>query len=335
MASVDNVLASINNFPDQCLQAWQESSQITFPDDYKHVNNIVVCGMGGSRFTPKTIKELYRDQIKLPYEIVDDYTVPNYVNADSLVILSSYSGTTEEIVACGQDAIKRGAKLTGITSGGPIADLLKNHPAYIFNPIHNPSGQPRIGSGYLLLGHLGLLQSVNLIDLDPTEVTTAIAFVRQLDTHSTKTLANLLKNKYPFIITAEFLRGFGNAFANQINETAKMISDYRHIPELNHHLMEGLRYPETFREQALFIFILSDLYSSPIQKRFAITQDVVAKQQLATHTIKLTGPTELAQVLEAYTLSGLITFYLSALYGVDPAAIPWVDYFKKQLKIKN
>lgn len=332
MVSLDDVLTSINNFPDQCLQAWQESSQIVFPDDYKHVHHIVACGMGGSRFTPKTIKELYRDQIKLPYEVVDDYTLPNYVNANSLVILSSYSGTTEEIVACGQDAIKRGAKLTGITSGGPVADLLKNHPAYIFDPIHNPSGQPRIGSGYLLLGHLGLLKSVNLIDLDPTEVTSAIAFIRQLDTHAAKTWANLFKDKYPFIITAEFLKGFGNAFANQINETAKMISDYRHIPELNHHLLEGLQYPATFREQAVFIFILSNLYSSPIHKRFAITQDVVAKQQLATYTIKLTGPGKLAQVLEAYTLSGLITFHLSALYGVDPAVIPWVNYFKNKLK---
>src|SRR3989344_7630069 len=106
-----NVFGSLQQFPDQCLSAWQESSHITFTDDYKQVKNIVVCGMGGSRFTPKTIKYLYQDQIRLPYEIIDDYHLPAYVNSDSLVVLSSYSGTTEEVIACGQEAIKRGTKL--------------------------------------------------------------------------------------------------------------------------------------------------------------------------------------------------------------------------------
>lgn len=330
MASLDNVLTSINNFPDQCLQAWQESSQIVFPDAYKQVRNIVVCGMGGSRFTPKTIKYLYQDQIKLPYEIIDDYNLPAYVNSDTLVILSSYSGTTEEVISCGQQALKIGAKLTGITSGGAIADLLKDKPAYIFNPIHNPSGQPRIGGGYLLLGHLGLLSSLGFVTTP--DILEAIDFIRHLRPQPYQALTNTLKDKHVSIVTAEFLRGFGNGFANQLNETAKLISDYRYIPELNHHLMEGLTNPASYQQSGLFIFITSDLYSPKISQRFAITQEVVAKQRIATHEISLTAPTKLAQVLEAFTLSGYATYFLSQLYHLDPAAIPWVDYFKQKLK---
>jgi glucose/mannose-6-phosphate isomerase len=149
-----------------------------------------------------------------------------------------------------------------------------------------------------------------------------------------KQLARFLLEKHPFIITAEFLKGFGNGFANQINETAKMISDYRYISELNHHLMEGLKRPETLHQNAVFLFILSGLYSDPIKKRFAITEEVVQKQNVATHRVTLAGKTKFAQTLEGFTLSGYTTFYMAMLYDNDPVAIPWVSYFKEQLAKK-
>lgn len=342
MKSLDpsNVLGSTGLFADQCQQAWVESSSLKFPDSYNQIYNIVVCGLGGSRFTPKTIKELYRDRIKEPYEIIEDYTLPNYVDKDTLVILSSYSGTTEEVLACAKDAKKRGAKITAV-AGASITD----GPAYIFTPKYNPCGQPRIGGGYLLMGHLGILKALHLIEISSGEVHEAIEFARTFaqtlkaeipaEKNPTKKLASLLFDTHPFIITAEFLKGFGNALANQINETAKMISDYRYISELNHHLMEGLKRPDTLHQNGLFLFFLSDLYSSSIQKRFAITEEIVKKQQIKTHSITLTGTTKLAQVLEAYTLSGFTTFYMAMLYDTDPVSIPWVTYFKEQLASKG
>src|SRR4030042_6583302 len=85
------VLNSTAMFPDQCETAWKESSTMEFPGDFRNIRDIVVCGMGGSRFTPKTVKELFRDRITVPYEIVEDYSLPRYVNEKSLVVLSSYS----------------------------------------------------------------------------------------------------------------------------------------------------------------------------------------------------------------------------------------------------
>ena len=340
------VLASTELFPDQCTTAWEESKKVVFPPEYQQVKNIVVCGMGGSRFTPKTIKELFRDRIGLPYEIVEDYTVPAYVNQDSLVILSSYSGSTEEVLAAGVNALKKGAKLAGIMHGGIIADFLKknNVPVYLFDAKLNPCGQPRIGGGYMLFGHLGLLQALGFVTVTDAEVAEAIDFARRIgkkyaatvpETENVaKLFAQFLKDKHPFIITAEFLKGFGNGFANQINETAKSISDYRYISELNHHLLEGLSHPDSLQTNGVFVCIESNLYSERIQKRFQVTKEVVEKQHVATHTIALTGPTKLAQMLEAFTLSGYTTFYLGMLYGVDPVAIPWVDYFKSALAKK-
>lgn len=337
------VLTSTALFADQCVQAWKESSSLSFSDSYKQIYNIVVCGMGGSRFPPKTIKELFRDRIKEPYEIVDDYTLPAYVDSDTLVVLSSYSGGTEEVLSCAQDALKRGARISAITTGGPLGEILQKNGfiGYIFHPQHNPSGQPRIGGGYMLMGHIGILKALNLLDIDPSEVGEAISFAGEVtknylpeirsDQNQAKLLAMRLKEMHPFIITSEFLRGFGNGFANQINETAKMISDPRHIPELNHHFMEGLKKPESLRQNGLFLFFMSQLYSESVRKRYTITKEIVEKQNIKTHTLELRGPSKLAQVLEAFTLSGFTTFYLAMLYDVDPSKIPWVDYFKQEL----
>ncbi len=337
------VLASTEMFPDQCMQAWEESSNLKFPKEYKQVENIVVCGMGGSRFTPKTIKELFRDRIKVPYEIVEDYTLPDYVGSNSLVILSSYSGSTEEVISCQEEALRRKAKVTAVSKGGKIAQEMqkKRLPAYIFDAKYNPCGQPRIGGGYLLMGHLGILFSLGAIKIDNDEVANGVNYIRKLGKklsaqtpakkNPAKTLATVLKDKHLFIITAEFLKGFGNGFANQVNETAKLISDYRYIPELNHHLMEGLKRPDSLHKNGLFVFIVSNLYSPPVKKRFAITKEVVSKQNISWHDITLSGKTKLDQVLGAFTLSGFTTFYLAMLYDTDPVAIPWVDYFKAQL----
>ncbi len=340
---ISNILDSTRMFHDQCAQAWNESSVLSFSSRYQQIYNIVVCGMGGSRFPPKTVKELFKDRIKEPYEIVEDYTLPAYVDSDTLVILSSYSGVTEEVISCAHDALKRGARISAVTSGGTLGEILQKNgfTGYIFNPQYNPSGQPRIGGGYLLMGHLGILKALKFLDIEDADVGEAISFARETgkkylpevlsDQNQAKLLASLLKDTHPFIITSEFLKGFGNGFANQLNETAKMISDYRYIPELNHHLMEGLKQPETIHQNGLFLFFFSQLYSKQVQKRFVITKDVVEKQNVKTHVVELHGPSKLAQVLEAYTLSGFTSFYMAMLYDVDPSKIPWVDYFKAEL----
>jgi len=345
MTKIDpsNVLGSIELFPDQCLDAWNNASKVVFPEQYKRAKNIVVCGMGGSRFTPRTVKELFANDITVPYEIVDGYDLPGFVNNETLVILSSYSGSTEEVISCGTKAIEKKAMLTGIAHGGGVVELLKNAhvPYYQFDAKYNPCGQPRVGGGYLLMGHTAFLYSLGYLPIDPKEIASSIQFARLYSknlkaeipsaSNQAKQLALLLKDKHPFLIAGEFLRGAVNGFANQINETAKMISDFRYIPELNHHLLEGLRRPETLHQNGLFVFLFSDLYTAKIKKRFLITKDVVEKQHVATHMMELTGKTPLSEVLGLYTLSGFTTFYLAMLYDTDPVAVPWVDYFKAQL----
>ncbi len=340
----DTVLKSVDALPQQLQQSFTESQNTVFPPDYSQVKNIVVCGMGGSRFPVLIIRELFKDRLKIPYQINDDYVLPGFVNKDTLVILSSYSGTTEEVITCGKLAKEKGVKIAGIAMGGEIATFLKevNAPSYIFNPQYNTSGQPRIGFGYNVGGHLGFLFKLGFIDCPKTEVDDALKNLPSLlksfmidepkNSNPAKQLAEKLYKKYPYYIVSEFLTGVGNAIANQTNETAKAISSFRVIPELNHHLMEGLKFPEVLKNIAVFVLFYSNLYSTSIQKRFRITKDVVEQNHIETVWHELKGKNKVEQVFELMGLGGYLNMYLSALYEQNPSVIPYVDYFKKKLK---
>ncbi len=340
----NTVLRSVDNLPKQLQQSFSESLKLTFPNEYRKVKNVVVCGMGGSQWPARIVKSLFKENIHVPYVVNSDYSLPGFVNEDTLVILSSYSGTTEESIFAGERAKELGAKLTGITSGGEIAKFLKklNVPVYVFNPKYNPSNQPRIGFGYGVGGHLGLLTNLGLIDLNKKTIVKTLKKMPDLvaefnidiptSKNPAKQLAKKLYQKYPYYIVAEFLTGLGNAIQNQTNETAKSISSFRVIPELNHHLMEGLKFPDLHKKIATFALFYSEFYSSPIKKRFNITKDVVEKNKIETVWIELKGKNKLEQALYMMALGSYMSMYLAALYGQDPSAIPYVDYFKKRLK---
>lgn len=338
----DTVLRSVNALPDQLTQSFTESLQVDF--SFPQIHNILVAGMGGSRFPALIIRELFKEEITVPYNVNDDYLLPGYLNSNSLIVLSSYSGTTEEVINAGKLAKEKGISLTGVTNGGEVKKMLTemNAPAYYFDPVHNPSTQPRIGFGYLVGGHLGLLLKLGVLKISEGEIITALKNLPSLlqqfkietptKDNPAKQLALKLVQKYPYYTVAEFLTGVGNAVANQTNETAKTISSYRVIPELNHHLMEGLKFPDVHAQIAMFVFLYSELYSTQIKKRFKITKDVVEQNKIETYWYEMQGKNKVEQAFELMGFGSYLSMYLSALYEQDPAAIPYVDYFKQKLK---
>lgn len=339
----DKVLRSINNLHLQINQAFNETLRINWPKEYKKVDSLVFAGMGGSRFPAIIVNELFKEKIIKPIIINDNYQLPGFVNQKTLVVLSSYSGTTEEVLTMAEQAKKRKAKITGITKGGSLVDFLKNNrfPYYCFNPVYNPSDQPRIGFGYAVGAIIGLLFGLGFLKINKKTVELAVKklgfFIKNFSienltkTNPAKKLALTIYQQYPFFIVAEFLTGVGNAIANQTNETAKNISDFRVIPELNHHLMEGLKHPDNIKKTLVFVFFNSTLYSPSIQKRFKITNEVVKKNKIKTINYQLNGKNKIEQVFELMALGSFVSMYLSALYQENPSVIPYVDYFKKRL----
>src|SRR3989344_2097556 len=335
---------SIVQLADQCKQAAKDVSSITFPDNYRQASSIVFCAMGGSAYGGRIIKSLYKDSLKVPVEVVTDYHLPRFANQSTLVLAASYSGSTEETVSCMMEALEKNLMVAGISSGGEIKKVLEKTgvPLYIFDPIYNPSNQPRIGQGYMQIGQISMLSKLGYLPVTDAEIEDLISRLKTfsevfskevtLKENTAKRLATALENNTVMIIGADFLEGAIHAIRNPFHETGKHFADYAIVPELNHHLMEGLSFPDEIKKQMQFLFIESDLYSQRIKKRMDLTRQIIDKNGLKTNTYKLTFPTKLAQVFELISLGSFVTYYLAMLHGVDPAKIPWVDYFKKRLR---
>ncbi len=339
-----NVLGSVQSLADQVADTWEQVKSLEVNVDTKRVKNIIVSGMGGSQLGPHVIKSVFKDQLTVPLEIYNDYTLPAYANAESLIVLSSYSGTTEEVLAAAEQAKESGAQILVITTGGALQELAtaNSWPAYIMNPQHNPSNQPRMAIGYSVFGTIALLIKAGLLKVDEMLVEKVIERIRETslglnvdipqDKNAAKQMAFQMLGRMPVLVGAEHLEGALHVFNNQLNENAKTYSEYRILPEINHHLLEGLRFPTENDKYLYFVLFQSPLYHERTQRRVEVTQDVVERANIDSTTLAIDSVTRLEQAFEVITFGAFTNFYLAMLEGIDPAPIDTVDYFKEQLK---
>ncbi|MEK7570220.1 MAG: SIS domain-containing protein [Patescibacteria group bacterium] len=336
-----DVFGSVERFARQGHQAVSDIRALKFPALRGKVDTILLAGMGGSALGAHIIQAACSQELRVPLVIINDYQLPAWVGKRTLVILASYSGTTEETIAAWQPAKKSGARVAVIAAGGQLGRIAKTNklPAYIFNPIENPSKQPRLGLGYAVFGLLGMLRKMGLLDISPTILDDALKVaertIRRTDLRSATSpivgLSAALQGRAVYVTAAEHLVGAAHAMANQFNETAKSVAIFFAIPELNHHLMEGLGNPKANVKQTTFLMLQSALYSPRIQKRFRLTADVVQKNGAKVISIRLTGRTALAQAIEALVLGGALTLGVGLRHHVNPSEIHWVNYFKQKL----
>lgn len=330
-----NVFGSTEMLLSQCEQIWEEGKKLSLPYASNEIKNVVFCGMGGSAMGAHVAYFLFQKELPVPFYILSDYHLPGFVNESTLVILSTYSGSTEEVLSCAEEAKTRGAKITGFTTGGKLTEFISSngYPSLVFSPVNNPSGQPRLGTGYSVFGTLAILNLLGLVNLTNETVENAIANIKN-DQEAIKIeareLAQKLFGSIPVVFAAEFLSGNAHIVRNQFNETAKSFSAFEDMPELNHHLMEGLKNPPN--KKLTVLFITSNLYTDRVRKRVELTKDVVSKNDIPWIEYQAKGSDTLTQVLSVLLFGGYLTLYLALLYGQDPSLIPWVDYFKEQLK---
>ncbi len=207
-----------------------------------------------------------------------------------------------------------------------------NFPALIFNSQYNPSNQPRLGTGYIILGTIALLNQLGVLQVSDQQALAAIEALKA--NHETiksqaQEAAKKIMGNLPMIFGADFLVGNAHIMRNQFNETSKSFSAFSEIPELNHHLMEGLKYPAD--KKLIALILNSTFYAERIAKRTQLTEEIVTKNNIPAVVYTPAGSDKLSQMLNALAFGGYVTVYLGLLYGEDPSLIPWVDYFKEQL----
>lgn len=338
-----NVAKTISLLPKQILESYTGSLKVKLPFGYKKFQQIVICGMGGSNLATELIRGIYGQDIKIPFVLVRNYNLPAFVNKKTLVIISSYSGGTEEAVSCLQEALNKKAKVIGVAGGGEVINLVKKNkiPYCLLDKKLNPANQPRYGVGLQLGTVLAILIKTGLLKRKNGEIKDIAEYLTVLNNslipevvsadNVAKKFAEELFGHLPILVGADFLFANTHILNNQINESAKNLSQYHAIPELNHHLMEGLELPSVIKTKIKFLFFNSNLYSDRINKRFDVTEHVLKKQGIKFIDYLITGDSKLLASLEVLLLGSWISYYLTILNGQNPVSIPWVDYFKSEL----
>lgn len=338
-----DVLNSTRLLADQIEDGYNLVKSKLNPQKCQLARRVLICGMGGSALAGRVVKSVFESHARCPIEIINHYQLPQSAGNDTLVIISSYSGNTEETISAYHQAVSQNAQIFIVSAGGKLSEMPESEivDKFIYNTEKNPGSQPRLGTGYGLGAILAILSGCDFISFSQEQLFESIKDLRNFlsdfavdkleNENPAKKMALALINRFPIFVASEHLLGSIHVFKNQLNETDKNFAVNFDIPELNHHLMEGLKRPLDIKKIMTFIFFVSNLYHPQVVKRYPLTKEVVEKQDIATFEYHMQSQTRLSQAFELMALSSYVQFYLAYLYKEDPTSIPWVDYFKKSL----
>ncbi|MDP3764303.1 MAG: SIS domain-containing protein [bacterium] len=315
---------TLQNFPQQF--SWEP--EVINANNLAKKENTIVVGMGGSHLGADLV-ELCLPNIFLT--IHSGYGLPDVSEKllkNSLIILSSHSGNTEEVLDSFNTAHKQGLALAVIATGGQLLDLaIKNNIAYVKMPAENI--QPRLALGYSFRAILKLLDETSTLGESD-------ALANKLDLDAIKNQANnlskKLQNKIPVIYSSLKNKALADIWKIKFNETSKIPAFSNTWPELNHNEMTGFDSKENTKslmEQFHFVFLKDEKDDARILKRIDATKNILEQQGLEVTILPLYGDTKTESIFNSLLLADYITLNLAEYYGNDPEQVPLVEKFKK------
>lgn len=335
----DDMLARIAELPQQCRDAWANVQSLELPPEYRQVEKVVILGMGGSAIGGDLLRALVEPECALPIVTNRDYTVPAFVNAETLVIASSYSGNTEETLAAFEVARKRSAALLAITTDGKLARRARELGVPLLT--FRYQSQPRAALGYSLVSLIGIMQKLGFIGDKAADLEEAVVVMEVLQgeiretvplaRNPAKQLAKRLFGHLPVIYGAGHLAEVAHRWKTQFNENAKAWSFFEQLPELNHNAVVGYQFPDELAERILVVMLTSSLDHPRNKTRFQVTQEILAKRGIAYEVVEARGEGPLAQMLSAIHFGDYVSYYLAMLYEVDPSPVKVINYLKERL----
>jgi glucose/mannose-6-phosphate isomerase len=298
---------------------------------------LIVAGMGGSAVGGRLARAILGDHASRPLLPARDYGLPPWTTSDTTVLCSSYSGETEETLACFEAAGVIGAKRVVVTSGGRLAELARSEGV----PVLPVAGglQPRAAVGYLTVAALEVAAACGVGPRMTSEIDVASEHLEQLviawgpegpDDGDVKALARALHGTVPVIAGAGLTAPLAHRFKAQVNENAKSPAFAAELPELDHNEIVGWSGAAEFgRFSAVF---LDDCDTHPrVKERIELTARLIAPGAAGVHRVHSRGQTTAERVLSLVLLADLTSIYLAALRGVDPRAVESLDRLRAEL----
>lgn len=324
----------IFGLPEQILEALELSEQTTLKIDGE-IRNIVVAGMGGSAIAGDILKAVLWRSWPIPVEVVRYYHLPHFVDSNTLLIVVSYSGNTEETLSCFNEGNKKTANIFCITSGGELGEIAgkKSIPS-----IQIPEGfPPRCAIGYLVVPMLLALKGLG-VDLRE-DIEEAAGILKNLRTqfssgekeNPTKRIAQSLLDKLPVIYSSYEYGAVCFRWRTQLNENAKVWAHTNLLPELNHNEIVGVGTPAELSEKCFVVFLRDPDEMLEIRRRVEITKQMISNLVSDTTEVWASGQSTLAKLFSLIYYGDWVSFHLAMERGVDPTPIERIDYLKSQL----
>lgn len=319
----------------QWLQLKHDFSKVSEVGD--QFDNVVLAGMGGSALAAKLTMSVYG--LEVPFEIVQDYTIPAFVGSKTLFIASSYSGNTEETISCLEQAEARGVKIVIIAAGGKLAEIAKKqkYPLYKL-----PSGiQPRMAVFYNLAALTQLFVKNNLLPPESVdELREAADWLATKQTawfpdvavanNQAKKIAQDCIGLSPVIYGGPVLYPVAYKWKINFNENAKNVAWCNQFPEFNHNEFMGWASHPVDKPYRIF-FLTSSFDHERIAKRFEISEKLLSGKWPHPTEINAVGDTRLRQVLWTTLLGDFVSIYTALLNNVDPTPVDLVEKLKAEL----
>ena len=328
----------IYNLPEQCRGAWEKALQFSLPAAYQRVNKIVILGMGGSAIGGDLIRAIASSG-KLLVIVHRDYDLPTYVDEDTLVIASSYSGDTEETLSGFIQALSTPCKKLVISTDGKLTSIAQQSSVPIFIIEH--VSPPRAALGYSLLPLLAIMQNLGLVSSKSAEVDNMIRTLKRLrelwkedvltENNPAKKLALKLYGKITVIYGAGILSDAARRWKTQINENSKAWAFFETFPELNHNAVTGYRHPAGAPDNIFVVMLRCPSLHPRILTRYKATAELLEHSNIPYQILDSNGTNPLKHIMSLIYLGDWVSYYLSMLNNVDPTSVPEIELLKKRL----
>lgn len=325
----------LKNSYSQIEYAWNNKINLS-QIDVSQIHNIVLSGLGGSAIGGDLLQNYLRDELKFPYQVVRNYNLPGYVNENTLFLASSYSGNTEETLACAEAALKRKSQIICITTGGKLEAFANNNKLPLAKLL--PGFQPRYALWINFFTLLKIIQTLKLIPDQNKIVEQIIPLLKskgnEYSENSNKALefAEKLTGYIPVIYSvSDLTSAVGARLKGQMNENSKLHAFYNYFPEQNHNEIIGW---ETFSEKqfnAKVINILDADYHPQIKKRFEIVSELVKKSGAEVLNIQSDLNDFKLRLMDNIYFGDWVSYYLAVIRNQDPTSIKNINYLKEHL----
>ncbi|GIV26486.1 MAG: phosphate starvation-inducible protein PsiE [Bacteroidia bacterium] len=319
----------ILNFPNQLEQGIDIYERSKIKLDSNQIHNIVITGMGGSGIGGTFVAEYVLPFSKIPVFVNKSYQLPAFVNENTLVIASSYSGNTEETLQCVEQALKQKSHLVAITSGGKLEELARE---YRFPVILLPKGfPPRTCLGYSFVQILGIFEKVGIINGDWKEkIYVSAKLLREEQNHireKAQDIAQKIFKTFPIIYSLHS-EALAWRLRQQLNENSKVLCSYHIIPEMNHNEIVGWRVLNA--AHSVLVFLTSaDLEQN--RKRYFFCKKIFENYKVPLIELKGMGDSLLEEWMYLVHLSDWISYELAVLNNVDAVEVKVIDELKGYL----